>query len=106
MKKTYWDLCIGSLDEQFIDDLAKAYNIDRYDLDISNALEYWELDRATIANEIIYQLLVEIAYKEIEDQEDRQKVIDSIYCNCIDSWYDIDSEDLETEQAKNFVETF
>lgn len=106
MIKTYWDLCLCTLDEQFIDDLAKQYNIDWYDLDISTALDCWEFNSATITNEIIYQLLLEIAYKEVEDEKDREKIIDSIHCNCLDSGYNIDSEDLESEQAKEFIKNF
>lgn len=97
---TYYDLQIKSLDEQYLDELGTAYGIDWRDLDIS---EFWTGD---ITNACFYMLLYKIAENEVEDYTDRTKIQEAIYTNCLDSGYDIDESELETQQAKDFINNF
>lgn len=94
----YYDLEIASLDLEYIEELADAYWIDRRDLEID---VYWD-----VTNSILFALLCKIAENEVEDYEDRTKIQASIYTNCLDSGYDILDDDLETEQAKEFINNF
>lgn len=96
----YYDLQIKPLDEQYLDELGAPYGIDRRDLDIS---EFWTSD---ITNSCMYMLLYTIAGNEVEDYEDRTKIQEAIYTNCLDSGYDIDEDQLRTEQAKKFINNF
>lgn len=88
-------ICI--LDREYLDKLSKTYGIDWGEIDFE--FEEW-------TNGIFYGLLYEIACQEVENESDREKIIDSIYCNCLDSWYDIGEEELETQQAKDFINNF
>lgn len=88
---------IGILDKQYLDSLSEKYWIDWGDIDFE--FEEW-------TNGIFYGLLYEIACQEVENESDRLKILDRIYCNCLDSGYDIDSEELETQQAKDFINNF
>lgn len=100
----YSDLIPAPLDLEYIDKLAGAYNINwQDDLDIEiDALD----DRTSITNHIIACLLYKIAKDNIDDEDDCIKITNSIYTNCLDSGYDIDEDDVETEQAKEFIRNF
>lgn len=110
---TRWDLHIWSLDEDYIDWLCDKYDINWYDADLTDIFENysyyeqrWSIS-ARITNFIIERVLREIVYKEVDDEDDREKLIESIYTNCIDSWFDISpANDLKTKQARDFVRNF
>ena len=74
----YYELQIASLDEDYLNDLTA----------------------------IIRAVFIEIVLKNIEDENDSKKPIDSIYTNCLDSRFDIDEDELETQQAKDFINNF
>lgn len=88
---------ICTLDREYLDKLSEEYGIDWGEIEFE--FEDW-------TNGILYGLLYEIACQEVENEKDREKILDRIYCNCLDSGYDIDSEELETQQAKDFINNF
>ena len=94
----YYDLQIKELDLDYIESLSDEYWIDRRDLEID---VYWD-----VTNSILFALLYKIAEQEVENYYDRTKIQASIYTNCLDGWYDITEDELETEQAKIFVNDF
>lgn len=88
-------------DYDYIEDLANTRDIDRKSLELSEDwVEY------NLTNEIIYRILDEIIDYEVEDEVDREKLHNSIYTNCLDSWYDINENQLRTEQARKFINNF
>lgn len=93
----YSDIEPFKLDREYLDSLSEKYGIDWQDL---------EIEPTNWVNGIFYELLLTIAYQEVDNLEDRGKIIDSIYCNCLDSGYDIDSDSLDTQQAKDFINNF
>lgn len=103
LKCTYGDFIISSSDQEFIDELLEKYNIRECDIEL---LLDWELDSARFTNAVIYWIMVEIVNKNVENYGDKIKLIDSIYTNCLDSWFDIDIDDLKTQEAKDLVNDF
>lgn len=93
----YNDIEPLKLDREYLDSLSEKYGIDWGDL---------EIEPKNWVNGIFYELLLTIAYQEVDNLEDREKIIDSIYCNFLDSWYDIGEEELKTQQAKDFINNF
>lgn len=96
----YYKLQIAPLDENYLDELSETWGINRTDVDFEWSW-FWP-----IANAIIWALFEEIVYNNVEDEKDREKLINSIYTNCIDSWFDINEDELETRQAKEFIKNF
>lgn len=96
----YYNLQIAPLDEKYLDELSETRWIERTDVDFEWSW-FW-----LITNAIIWALFEEIVYNNVEDEKDREKLINSIYTNCLDSWFDIDEDELETEQAKEFIKNF
>lgn len=103
---TYWDLILWSLDQEFIDKLIEKYDIDCSNLEITYVFEKENFTTADLTNAIIHEILREIILQNVEDQEDIFDLEESIYTNCIDSWFDIDPERLRTEEAKDLVKNF
>jgi hypothetical protein len=48
----------------------------------------------------------EIILQTVEDQDDIFKLEESIYTNCFDSHYNIDPDELHTQEAKDLVINF
>jgi hypothetical protein len=42
----------------------------------------------------------------VSDEDDQNKLIDSIYTNAFCSWLDISADDVESEEAKDLVRNF
>ena len=42
----------------------------------------------------------------VSDEDDQNKLIDSIYTNAFCSWLDISADDVESEEAKDLVHKF
>ena len=100
---TYNDFIIGVSDQEFIDELLEKYNIREWDVEL---MLDWEMYWARFTNAVIYWIMVEIVNKNVENYDDKIKLIDSIYTNCLDSFFDIDVDELETQEAKDLVENF
>lgn len=96
----YYNLQIAPLDENYLDELSETRWIERTDVDFERNWNW------VITNAIIQALFEEIVYNDVEDEKDREKLIESIYTNCLDSGFDIDEDELETEQAKEFIKNF
>lgn len=103
LKWTYNDFIIGVSDQEFIDELLEKYNIREGDIEL---LLDWEMYWARFTNAVIYWIMIEIVNKKVENYDDKIKLIDSIYTNCLDSWFDIDIDELESQEAKDLVENF
>jgi hypothetical protein len=96
----YYNLQIAPLDESYLDELSETRWIERTDVDFERNWNW------VITNAIIQALFEEIVYNNVEDDKDREKLIDSIYTNCLDSRFDIDEDELESEEAKEFIKNF
>lgn len=104
LKWTYNDFIIGAPDQEFINELLEKYNIREGDIELMLDGDMWYGARFT--NAVIYWIMVEIVNKNVDDYEDKIKLIDSIFVNCTDSLFDINIDDLETQEAKELVENF
>ena len=104
----YWDLVIWSIDQHYLDELSDIHNIDYYDADI-----YINKDsgNANITNQLFNYVLTE-AVNNLDISDDNKEYLQSnIYCNCLDSWYDITSEDVDdmidwTDEEKEIIKKF
>ena len=88
----YWDLVIWSIDQHYLDELSDIHNIDYYDADI-----YINKDsgNANITNQLFNYVLTE-AVNNLDISEDNKELLqERIYCNCLDSWFDISSNDVD-----------
>ena len=103
LKCTYWDLIIAKNDQEFIDELMEKYNIREWDIEL---MLDWDMYWARFTNAVIFWIMVEIVNNNVENYDDKIKLIDSIYTNCLDSFFDIDVDELETQEAKDLVENF
>ena len=103
LKWTYNDFIIGVSDQEFIDELLEKYNIREWDVEL---MLDWEMYWARFTNAVIYWIMEEIVNKNVENYDDKIKLIDSIYTNCSDSFFNIDVDELETQEAKDLVENF
>lgn len=105
----YWDLIIWSMDQDFIDKISDQYDVDYYDSDIY-VDEEWEI-QGVLANQLINYILTE-AVNNLEVSDDIKEYLHSkIYLNCIDSWFDLWSEDVEdmidwTDKEKQIIKDF
>lgn len=99
------DLKIWSIDQKYINRIAKKYDIDYWKAKIYK--NHW-----LIANQIIYYILTEAVNNLYISDDNKNYLISKIYCNCVDSWYDISSEDVddmidwsnyEKQMIKNFL---
>lgn len=104
----YWNIVIRSLDQIFIDKLSNVYDIDYYNADI-----YINDDTndASFTNQIISYILTEAVNKlEVSDKV-KDYIINTIYTNSLDSWYDLTSNDVDdiidlTDEEKQIVKEF
>jgi hypothetical protein len=84
----YNDFRIWSLDQEYIDKITELYDIDYWDAEI--CYDYW-----LAANQIIDYILTEAVNNLDISDDNKDYLISKIYCNCIDSWYDISSNDVD-----------
>lgn len=96
----YYNLQIAPLDEKYLDGLTETRWIDRTDVEFDR---FWNW---VITNAIIRALFEEIVMQNIDDEEDREKLIENIYTNCLDSRFDVNEDELKTSQAKEFIKNF
>ena len=101
-KLTLADFEIKALDEAYIERLEMSFDVSRYDVDLSDIFRNGQIP--DITNHIIYKLLYNIISDNVDDEDDRQIMIESIYTNCLDSWIDCNDYDLRTKKAKKLLE--
>lgn len=103
---TYWDIHIWSWDLRCIEQLEEALpNIDSSEAELYSL----EWDRPCIANDIIYHMQYNWANDLDISDKSKEKLIEAIYTNCIDSWFDIDIKDFPKKERKiiqEFVNIF
>jgi hypothetical protein len=91
----YRDIMIRSWDQEFIDNLSDQYGIDYEQAEIY-LNPNWETD---ITNQLIYYILSEAVYEmDLEDYHEddiKDMIRESIYTNCIDSWFDINIDTIK-----------
>lgn len=103
---SYWDLYIPSADQDFIDRLIDEYDVNCDELEITYAFEKEEFSTYSYTNAIIHEILKWIILDRVEDQDDIFDLEESIYTNCLDSWFDIDPDKLRSKEAKELVRNF
>ena len=103
MYTTYGEINIRPMDLNFIERVSRVLDVDYYEADIF--LEKENIGPANIANQVICYVLTEGVLKHVEDEEDKEKLLDSIYLNCLDSGYNIDEKDL-TEDGQAYLKLF
>ena len=86
----YSDFKICDLDFDFIQEIAKTYNIDYNEAPIYN----------NITNDVIYYILYEAVNNLNIKDNTKDILINSIYTNCIDSGYNINLENYKNELTK------
>lgn len=103
MYATYWELVIQPLDLDFIERISEVLDVDYYEADV-----YIERSKYTyidITNQVISYVLTEGVLKHVKDLDDQEKLLDSIYLNCLDSGYDIEPDEL-TEDGQAYLKLF
>ena len=103
MYTTYGEINIRPMDLDFIERVSRVLDVDYYEADIFLGKE--NIGPANIANQVICYVLTEGVLKHVEDEEDQEKLLDSIYLNCLDSGYNIDEKDL-TEDGQAYLKLF
>lgn len=103
---TYWDLFIPELDQNYIDKLIDERDVDCSELDITYVFEGDSFSSAMLTNAIIREIFYWIIMHNVSDEDDQNKLIDSIYTNAFCSWLDISADDVESEEAKDLVRNF
>lgn len=102
---TYWDMILWELDDKYIDRLCEEFDVDLCDIDITRVFELDRFWTALYTNAIIDWIMCILANR-IEDEHDRDLLLDSIFTNCIDSHFDVDIEQLHSQPAKDLVINF
>jgi len=103
----YWDMQIWSMDQAYIDKISDIYDIDYYDCEIEELC-----NGASLTNKLIYYILYEAVEKLFISNKNRQLLQDNIYCNCLDSWFMIDSSNVDDifkwtkKLEKNIIKEF
>lgn len=103
---TYWDLILWELDQKYIDNLIDERDIDCSLLDISYVFESEDFNSTRLTNAIIWEIMHYLAVHYVNDYDDINMLLDSIFTNCIDSHYNINPDELKTQEAKDLVINF
>lgn len=103
---TYSDLFIPELDQNYIDRLIDERDVDCSELDIGDVFFAPNFSTGMLTNRIIYEIFYRIITHNVSDENDQQKLIDSIYTNAFCSWLDISADEVESEEAKDLVHNF
>ena len=106
---TYDDLIIPELDQKYIDDLIEERDVDCSELDLTwffESLKGSPIRTADYTNAIIREIFSYIINHNVDDEYDKEKLIDSIYTNAFCSWLDINADEVESEEAKDLVRNF
>lgn len=103
---TYWDLFIPELDQNYIDKLIDERDVDCSELDISYVFECENFNSAKLTNAIIWEIFHWIIMHNVQNIDDQDKLLDSIYTNAFCSWLDISADEVESEEAKDLVRNF
>lgn len=103
MYATYWELIIQPLDLDFIERVSDVLDVDYYEADVY--LEETKHPCIDITNQVISYVLTEGVNKHVTNPDDQEKLLDSIYINCLDSGYDIQPDEL-TEDGQAYLKLF
>ena len=106
---TYGDLIIPELDQKYIDDLIDERDVDCSELDLTwffESLQSRPASTVNYTNAIIREIFSYIINHNVDDEDDKEKLIDSIYTNAFCSWLDINADEVESEEAKDLVHKF
>jgi len=110
----YADLTSIALDDRkFLDNLSEEYWVDWTEVDISEHISF-AIDThmaehkvsTYITNSIIYETMCEIVDKRVSDEEDKETLKNSIVADCLMSWFNCDSDELHTQEAKDLCMEF
>lgn len=104
----YWNMVIWSNDQYYLDKMSEKYDIDYYDADIY-LTEDTDSDRIT--NQLFYYVLYEAVNNLDISDNNKEYLQDSIYCNCLDSFYNIDSSNIDniiewSDKEKQIIKDF
>lgn len=97
---TYWDIQIWSLDLAYIERLSKELEVDTWDAELYSLENGWP-----IANDIIYYIQYQSVWCLDISIESQERLRDSIYTNCINSYFDINIEEFPKKERK-IIEDF
>lgn len=106
---TYGDLIIPELDQRYIDNLIDERDVDCSELDLTwffESLQSRPASTANYTNAIIWEIFFYIISHNVDDEDDKEKLINSIYTNAFCSWLDIRADDVKSEEAKDLVHKF
>lgn len=103
---TYWDLIMWELDQKYVDRLINEYDVDCSELDITYVFTFHKFNSTIFTNAVISEIMYWIVMHNVTDIDDQNKLLDSIFTNCFDSHYNIDPDELNSEEAKDLVINF
>lgn len=103
---TYSDLFIPELDQNYIDKLIDERDVDCSELEIWRVFDCPEFSSAKLTNAIIWEIFHWIIMHNVQNIDDQDKLLDSIYTNAFCSWLDISADEVESEEAKDLVHNF
>jgi hypothetical protein len=89
----YWDFIPLSLDQAYIEKISDIYDVDYYDAEVDSNY------RAT--NQLIEYILSEAVNRLKISEEAKDILYESIYCNSLDSWFDLSDEDVDNTDLIN-----
>ena len=104
----YGDITVGTLDQHYLDELSDKYDVDYYDAKVHINEN---MNSADITNQLFDYVLTE-AVQQLDISDDSKEYLQSkIHCNCLDSWFDINSEDVDdmidwTKEEKEIIKDF
>lgn len=93
------------MDMDYIERISESTWVDYYDAELYSL----ESEHPCIANDIIYYIITQAIYNLDVSEESKDKLIDNIYCNCLDSWIDIDADKFpkkERGRIQDFIDQF
>lgn len=103
---TYSDLFIPELDQNYIDRLIDERDVDCSELDITYIFESDRFSSAMLTNAIIGEIFHWIIMHYVDDIDDQDTLLDSIYTNAFCSWLDCNMDELKTDKAKDLLSNF
>ena len=99
----YYNLRIGSIDQEYIDRISELYDVDYYECDLYIDEK---ITSASLTNQIIYYILYEAIQALDISERSKEQLQDSIYTNCYDSFYNLSIDDIKNKRDKKIIEAF
>lgn len=94
--RTYEDFIIKDLDKEFIDKLLETYELDYWDIELDE-IDIESIWHLLFTNVVIGSILTTAINKLDISNRSKEHLQNAIYCNCLGSWFNIDSNSVDDE---------